>query len=259
MAEYDILQAVQFDDGVEFVDGSDGFPAFKLSLHANVKSPYRLVLPEKLHEFAIMASIRPETRTGGYIFSVVNPLDTIVQLGIHATQPTSNDRWNISLVYTDAAHHTMSQNLATFEAPFNKKWTKFSFKVLSNKVVFYHNCIEMEAVQIRKHPSELVFDSASTLYLGQAGSILGGRFEVSGNFVIFLHFHRFKSILFPVCTMIKYLSDFVFVSLDMPRNAKERKNLKQHFFIILIKLIKNVTFLNKNKSKINYSCILRVK
>lgn len=196
MSEYDILQAVPipFDDGVEFVDGSDGFPAFKLSQNANVKSPYRLILPEKLHEFAIMASIRPESRTGGYIFSIVNPLDTIVQLGLHTTQPTSNDRWNISLVYTDAAHHTSSQNLATFEAPFNKKWTKFSFKVLNSKVVFYHNCIEVETVPIRKHPSELVFDSASTLYLGQAGSILGGRFEVSGIFIT----NIFSLNLFPV-------------------------------------------------------------
>ncbi|XP_063702307.1 collagen alpha-1(XVIII) chain isoform X8 [Culicoides brevitarsis] len=183
LSEFDILSGVPIEEGVEFVDGSDGFPAFKLLQHANVKSPYRLILPEKLHEFAVMASIRPESRTGGYIFSVVNPLDTIVQLGIHTTQPTSNDRWNISLVYTDAAHHTTSQTLATFEAPFTKKWTKISFKVLSTKVVFYHNCIEMDTAMVRKHPSELVFDSASTLYLGQAGSLLGGRFEGSFQFL----------------------------------------------------------------------------
>lgn len=33
-------------------------------------------------------------------------------------------------------------------------------------------------VQVKKSPSELVFDSASTLYIGQAGPLLKGAFNV---------------------------------------------------------------------------------
>lgn len=181
LVEFDVMNVfkIPLEEGVDFVDGSDGFPAFRVSAGADVKSPYRLVLPEKLEEFAIMASIRPETRTGGYIFSVVNPMDTIVQIGLYASEPTEADRWNITFYYTDSATHMTSQALATFEAPFSKKWTKLAIKVLYNRVIFYHNCIELETRLVSKVPSELVFDSASTLYLAQAGPILGRKFEVS--------------------------------------------------------------------------------
>lgn len=170
---------IPLEDGIDFVDGSDGFPAFKVTSAAEIKSPYRMALPGKLEEFAIMVSIRPESRSGGYLFSVVNPMDTIVQLGLHASEPTDADRWNITFFYTDPNTHMTSQSLATFEVPFSKKWTKFALKVLYNRVIFYHNCIEVETKMVTKVPSELVFDSASTLYLAQAGSILQGKFEVS--------------------------------------------------------------------------------
>lgn len=181
LVEYDLMNVfkIPLEEGVDFVDGSDGFPAFRVSTSADVKSPYRLVLPDRLEEFAIMASIRPEARTGGYIFSVVNPMDTIVQIGLYASEPTASDRWNITFYYTDPVTHMTSQALAVFEAPFAKKWTKLAIKVLYNRVIFYHNCIEIETKLVTKSPSELMFDSASTLYLGQAGSILRGKFEVS--------------------------------------------------------------------------------
>lgn len=182
LVEFDLMNVfkIPLEEGVDFVDGSDGFPAFKVLTSADVKSPYRLALPEKLEEFAIMLSIRPESRSGGYIFSVVNPMDTIVQLGLYASEPTAADRWNITFYYTDPSIHMTSQPLATFEAPFGRKWTKLALKVLYNRVIFYYNCVEMESKSVSKSPPELVFDSASTLYLAQGGSLLKGKFEVSG-------------------------------------------------------------------------------
>lgn len=179
-SEYDLLGAIKIppDDGVEFVEGSDGFPAFSIRPDADVKSPYRMVLPEKFFEFAVMAAIRPETRTGGYLFSVVNPLDTIVQLGIHIS-PAIKDKWNVSLLYTDASVHMTSQKIATFEIPYSHKWTQIAMRVLRNKVTLYYNCNETETVIVKREPQELVFDSASTLYLAQAGPLLKGNFEVS--------------------------------------------------------------------------------
>ena len=166
------------EEGITFVDGYDGFPAFGIGPGADIKSPYRMMLPDKLYEFALMADIRPESRAGGYLFSVVNPLDTIIQLGVHFS-PAIIDTWTISLIYTDPTLHSTSQKIASFEVPFTKRWTKFAFKVLTNKVTFYHNCIEMETVQVKREPIELIFDSASTLYLAQAGTLLKGSFEVS--------------------------------------------------------------------------------
>ena len=55
---------------------------------------------------------------------------------------------------------------------------RFAFKVTSNNVTLYFNCHEYDSVQIKKSPSELIFDSASTLYVGQAGPLLKGSFNV---------------------------------------------------------------------------------
>lgn len=197
---------IPLEEGIDFVDGSDGFPAFKVTSPADVKSPYRLLLPEKLEEFAIMLSIRPESRAGGYIFSVVNPMDTIVQLGLYTSEPSSADRWNITLYYTDPEFHMTSQPLATFEAPFSKKWTKLALKVLYNRVIFYHNCIEMESKTVTKAPPELTFDSASTLYLAQAGSLLRGKFEVSTKMfkLLFILIYLRQS-----CCLVAYLPSII--------------------------------------------------
>lgn len=40
-------------EGVSFVDGSDGFPAFGIENTADIKVPYSVVLEQKLFEFTI--------------------------------------------------------------------------------------------------------------------------------------------------------------------------------------------------------------
>lgn len=160
-----------------FVEGYDGFPAFGIKPEADIKSPYRMVLPEKLFEFAVMAAIRTDSRIGGYLFSVVNPLDTIVQLGIFLS-PAIKDKWNVTLYYTDSNIHMIGQKLATFEMPYSNKWTRIGLKVLRNKVTLFFNCNETDSVNVKREPNELVFDSASTLYVAQAGPLIKGNFEV---------------------------------------------------------------------------------
>lgn len=161
------------------MDGSDGYPAVLIKSNSDIKSPYRTILPEKLYEFSIMATIRPETRTGGYLFSVVNPLDTLVQLGLFLS-PIVKDKWNVTILYADATSPVKDKmSLASFEMPYSKKWLHIAFKVMRNKITFFSNCIETETVTVERKPVEMVFDSASTFYLAQAGPILKGHFEVS--------------------------------------------------------------------------------
>ncbi|KAJ6643539.1 Collagen alpha-1(XV) chain [Pseudolycoriella hygida] len=179
-SEFDLLGGaipIPPETGVTFVEGMDGFPAFFIKADADIKSPHRMVLPEKLLEFAIMAIIRPETRNGGYIFSVVNPLDTVVQLGMHIS-PAIEDKWNLTLYYTDSSVHSTSQKLISYEMPYAKKWTRIALRVLSNEITIFLNCIEVETVTVKREPLELNFDSASTLYLAQAGPIIKGNFVI---------------------------------------------------------------------------------
>nr|XP_017009449.1 collagen alpha-1(XVIII) chain isoform X5 [Drosophila takahashii] len=178
LAEYtltDIMNNNQFA-GIEFGEAEDGFPAFRFLQTADVKSPYRMLLPEKLYEFAILITFRQSSLKGGYLFSVVNPLDTVVQLGVHLS-PVVKNSYNVSLVYTQADQN-IGRKLASFGvAHVPDKWNSIALQVLSDKVSFYYDCELRNTTQVTREPIELVFDSASTLYIGQAGSIIGGKFE----------------------------------------------------------------------------------
>ncbi|KAG7296371.1 hypothetical protein JYU34_021512 [Plutella xylostella] len=180
--EYDLLHAI----GVPFSnpkmqyfdEGLDGFPAYGLKPGSDIKSPYRLFMPEKLYaEFSLTATVRPANKDGGFLFSVVNPLETVVQLGVQLI-PSGPGLTNISLLYTDANIYALSQTIASFVVPsFARKWSRFALRVTSDNVTLFLNCHEFDTVTVRRNPSELVFDSASTLYVGQAGPLIRGAFH----------------------------------------------------------------------------------
>jgi hypothetical protein len=74
------------DKNLYITDGYDGFPSFGFRLGSEVKQPYRMYLPEKLPaEFTIVASFKPLLARNSYLFAVLNPFETVVQLGIRIT------------------------------------------------------------------------------------------------------------------------------------------------------------------------------
>lgn len=113
-------------------------------------------------------------------------MDKTVQLGIKITA-VSNSMLNFTLVYNDPSSVVPKDNagLISFQVPhIPKHWVHFAIQVMNDKITFFHNCIELSTVNISKEPKELIFDSASTFYLAQAGSIIKEKFEVS-------HFNRY--------------------------------------------------------------------
>uniref|UniRef100_A0A182THC5 Laminin G domain-containing protein n=1 Tax=Anopheles melas TaxID=34690 RepID=A0A182THC5_9DIPT len=169
---------IPLQNGVKFVDGLDGFPAFGVTSEADLKSPYKMILSDHLQDFALIATVRPQSSSGGWVFSVVNSLDTVVQLGLLLEPTAGGDQWNATLYYTDAKKERISQPLASFQVPYGKSWMKMIFKVLPDQVVFYYNCLEAGVAPVKKEPRKLVFDSASTVYIGQAGPVLKQKFEI---------------------------------------------------------------------------------
>lgn len=165
-------------DGVSFADSADSYFAYAIDSSADLKSPYRTVLPEMLYDFTVTAIFRTDSQRGGYLFSVVNPLDTIVQLGVRLS-PVVRQRWNATLVYADAQAQGDSAALATFELDYSRDWHQITFNVDVAQVALYVDCELRENRTVVRVPRELYFDSASTLYVAQAGKILGGQFEVS--------------------------------------------------------------------------------
>lgn len=72
------------DDKNQYLtDGYDGFMSFGFRPGSEVKQPYRMYLPEKLpSEFTLVASFKPLSGKNSYLFAVLNPFETVVQLGI---------------------------------------------------------------------------------------------------------------------------------------------------------------------------------
>lgn len=92
--------------------------------------------------------------------------------------PDSNQ--NVSLVYTNSDEHSHSEEVAKFTVPkLAKKWSKIVIKVSTSDITFYLNCHEMARQRVIRIPQELVFDTASTLYIAQAGPHIQERYDVS--------------------------------------------------------------------------------
>ncbi|XP_030386334.1 collagen alpha-1(XVIII) chain [Scaptodrosophila lebanonensis] len=176
--EYELMD-LMYDDRfkeIEFDTGEDGFPVPKIKPTADIKSTYRLHLPDTLSEFAIQCEYRSSSLKGGYLFSVVNPLDTVVQLGVHLS-PVVKNSYNVTLVYAQA-DAISGRKLASFPLTHEPdKWNSVAFQVLSDNVTFYYDCKLQNSTAVVRDPFKLVFDTSSTLYIGQAGPRIGGHYE----------------------------------------------------------------------------------
>ncbi|XP_060519711.1 collagen alpha-1(IX) chain-like isoform X2 [Cylas formicarius] len=179
--DYNILDSVKIplqDAKTQYVDESDdGFPAFGFRVGSDIKIAHRQILPEKLSsEFSISINAKPKSKRGGFIFAVVNPYDTVVELGVRIA-PENGSTTVISLLYTDPTE-AVSHSIANFTVPrFYGRWTRFAFRVTTENVTLFFNCSETDTVVLQRKPLELVFDSASTLYVAQAGPNIQESFE----------------------------------------------------------------------------------
>ncbi|KAM3720951.1 Collagen alpha-1(XV) chain [Dirofilaria immitis] len=159
--------------------GLEGFPAVGIKRGVEIVVPYRQYLPRKFfRNFAFTAVIRPDDREGGYLFAVVNPLDTVVDLGV-LLEPAGDNQTNITLLYTDSSKETDTKVLASFLVPeFTEKWTKFALEIHDDNVVLYFRCIRFATRQVKRKPVQLIMDDAHKLYIASAGPILRKEFEV---------------------------------------------------------------------------------
>lgn len=104
----------------------------------------------------------------------------VVQLGVQVV-PSSSTMLNVNFLYTDVNKYSSSSNvLATFSVPWKiRKYSRLSLKVTRENVILFGRCLEPQTVSVIRDPMELLFDSASTLYIGQAGPLIKGPFDVS--------------------------------------------------------------------------------
>ncbi|PBC28957.1 Collagen alpha-1(XV) chain [Apis cerana cerana] len=173
------VASVDTDDNNLYIDdGLDGFPSFGFRPGSEVKQPYRLYLPEKLPaEFTLVATFKPMSFRTSYLFAVLNPFETVVQLGIRISDGPGTNQ-NVSLVYTNSDLHSHSEEVAKFTVPkLSRKWSKIVIRVSTTDVTLYLNCHEMARQRVTRIPLELVFDTASTLYIAQAGPHIQEKYD----------------------------------------------------------------------------------
>lgn len=139
--------------------------------------------PKTIHDFTVVTTVQLNETNGGYLFAILNPLGTVVQLGL-AIRPTVRFVYNITLIYTDTRLHLDSQNLAVFQVPAIKDEITVAIKVFLQKATLYINCHEVRTISIKSDPVDVRTDSDSKLYIASAGP-LGGEFDVNTSCVTF--------------------------------------------------------------------------
>ncbi|OUC40357.1 hypothetical protein D917_04147, partial [Trichinella nativa] len=178
--EIDLLKAVKapLDPNIYHAKGKQGLPGFGFHQGANVVAPYRFYMPRRFfRDFAILITVRPDDDRGGYLFAVVNPFDTVVELGV-LLEPLNDRNANLSLVYSDSRRDAdPGRAIASFQIPpINGKWTELAFKIEGNEVTLYYNCQRYETQTLQRRQKQLNFDDASKLYIAQAGPIINKPF-----------------------------------------------------------------------------------
>ena len=185
--ELDFLQSVNIlkedDDSIKYTTGVDGLPCFLFGETAEVKEPARMSLQKLYRDFAIISTFRLDRSNAAFLFSVVNPENTLVQFGLHISEPDIHyEMQNITIYYSDFRYDESSNSLATFQVPvIVDKWTVLGIKVLDDEITLYMNCNEFLKTTKQRNTLELPFESGSTLYLAQGGKTFKDKFVVRIN------------------------------------------------------------------------------
>ena len=183
----DFMKAIPIpllDNTILYSTGADGYPAFSISLNASINKSVSTFVTRVTADFAVVATIRPETDVGGFLFAVVDPSSTIIEFGLKVSAAIGDEATaatNVSqifLYYTDRRDEA-SQPIAQFLVPqLTHIWTKFGLKVKGDAVTLYLNCDVHSSVKTGGERAELTFEEGSMLYFAQAGPKFGGKFEV---------------------------------------------------------------------------------
>ena len=166
------------DGPIKYIIGYDSFPAFQLGELADIRKPSSYYIQRLQANFAILVTMKPSSQKGGLLFAIVNPLDTIIQLGVEVSDAGESQSL-ITLFHTDHRISNTTVTIASFSVPaLANEWSRFALKVQGNTVTLHLNCEEYERVQFVRSAQELEFIPGSTLYIGQGGEAFAKKYLV---------------------------------------------------------------------------------
>lgn len=63
-------QSFKFHSGVTYVEEANTPAFYEFKPYANLRNPFRIIFPERLRNFALIATIRITHKPEGYLFSI---------------------------------------------------------------------------------------------------------------------------------------------------------------------------------------------
>lgn len=109
-------------------------------------------------------------------------------------QPAGPGASQVTLYYTGPGA-PQSQALATFSVASDfSQWTRLGLSVTESQVSLYFNCELAGTTSVTRSPPQLSFDPNSTLYVGQAGPLVGTPLDVSTSLIWFMVYLYMKQL-----------------------------------------------------------------
>lgn len=155
--EFDLLHATSKSE--------QNYVAFGTEADAIIRTPSSNI-PSTLTEMAILTTVRAPF-SGGYLFSIVKPLDSVVSLGI-SMYPLRRNTYNISLIYTNTNLFVKSQNVATFQFTYARNYIDVALKVTGHQITLFVGCYELKSIP--RDPGDTIIDRDSKMYVAGADS-----------------------------------------------------------------------------------------
>lgn len=164
-------------------NGVYGFPALGFGPKSGVRKPANQLISKLSGDFSIIAVVRPNKTSGGFLFAFVNPSNSIIQFGLELSESMhvhSVPSTDLIVYYTDDHTSQISNVIGVFTVPeMIRMWTLIVIKFQNDSVSLYLNCsLHKEVKSAKKRIPELSFEEGSTFYAGQSGLTENKHFEV---------------------------------------------------------------------------------
>ncbi|XP_075682981.1 collagen alpha-1(XV) chain isoform X2 [Rhinoderma darwinii] len=164
------LIGVPLPPSVSFITGYEGFPAYSFGPDSNIGRLTRTFVPQPFfRDFAIIATLKPNSNHGGVLFAITDAFQKIIYLGLRLSSVEDGTQ-RINIYYTEPGSH-ISKEAASFKVPvMTNKWNRFTVTVVGYEMVLYMDCEEYQRVPFQRSLEPLTFEASSGIFVGNAGA-----------------------------------------------------------------------------------------
>lgn len=166
-------------DEIPKVEGPNNNPGYLFGPDANTGQLAHAHFPGSFYRnFALIFNVKPTSDSGGIIFSITDPSQEIIHVGV-GLSAVRGDKQDVIFYYTEPGSE-QSREAARFHVPsMTNTWNWFAISVKEDKVMLYLNCDgETEVKSIERSADNLELERAAGVFVGRTGGSKPLKFEV---------------------------------------------------------------------------------